>query len=93
MTHLLEADDDEDDEDEDAVVLWQENKPAFDVFVQCKWQVVITPDGKRVFMGISAVEIQAACWLCRITDSQITSVLNGVRICESTAMPILNRDS
>jgi len=80
------------DDDSETVYLWSENKPAFEVFVQCKWQVVINPDGKKEFMGITAQELQAACWLCAITDAQRADAVQGVRTCEDTALPYLNRD-
>lgn len=87
LEHIREvADEDEDDE----FVLWSENQSAFDVFVQCKWIVAITPDGRRDYMGISAVEIKAACWLCGIPGPPGAELLKGVHICESTALPILN---
>lgn len=73
--------------------LWRENRLAFDVFVQCKFLVVVNPDGKRVHMGITAQEIAAACWLCRVPADRRVEVLNGVRVCESAALPHLNKDA
>lgn len=80
------------EDDSETVYLWQENRLAFDAFVQCKFSVVVNSDGKRVHMGITAQEIKAACWLCDVPKGRRADVLQGVRICESTALPHLNKD-
>jgi hypothetical protein len=81
------------EDDSDTVYLWKENRLAFDVFVQCKFSVVIDPAGKRIHMGITAQEIAAAMWLLNTPKAERTDVLSWVRICESTALPHLNRDA
>jgi hypothetical protein len=79
------------DDDSDTVYLWPENRTAFDVFVQCKWQVQLTPEGRKFFMGITAQELQAACWLLSVAEGERAAVVAGVRICEGAALPHLNK--
>lgn len=80
------------EDDSDTVYLWRENRLAFDVFVQCKFSILVNPDGKRQYMGITAREIAAAMWMLNTPKAERADVLSCVRICESAALPHLNKD-
>lgn len=75
------------------VVVWPENLPAVDVFRRCTWttsRVTGMEVSKTVFEHIASTEIEAVCNLLRIPAESRRDVLDGVRVMEATARPLLN---
>jgi len=83
-----------DPEPEEETEPWAENKPAVDVFRRCTWTVsrISGLETVRViFEHIASTEIEAVCNLLCIPADARRQVLDGVRVMEATARPLLNR--
>lgn len=83
-----------DEDDTGEVVLWRENLTTFEVFTRCQWQTSVLSgmDGAvRVFEGISAQEIRAACELLDVPRGEWRDVVMGVSVMQAAAQPVLNQ--
>lgn len=69
--------------------IWPENWQVAQVFLACRW-ILVLGFGGAYWQGISAQEIDAACRLRCVPRAKWPEVLDGVRIMESAAQPILN---
>lgn len=81
-------------QDEEDAEPWAENRPAVEVFRRCAWVVArITgmEASRLVYEHISSGEIEAVCNLLCIPADARREVLDGVRVMEGTARPLLNR--
>ncbi len=79
---------------DEAAEPWAENQPAVDVFRRCAWEVTrITgmETSRLVYEHISSSEIESVCNLLGIPAVARRDVLDGVRVMEATARPLLNR--
>lgn len=76
------------------VVVWRENWPAVQVFRRCQWttsRITGMASSRTVFEHIAATEIESVCNLLCIPAAARMEVLDGVRVMEATARPLLNR--
>ena len=69
--------------------VWAVNWTIACVFLDCRWTLVLGIGG-AYYQGISAREIDAACRLHTVRRSERQAVLQGVRVMEAAAQPILN---
>lgn len=73
--------------------VWPENVQAYEVFRRCAWttsRITGIEKSMVVFENISSCEIEAVCNLLCIPADARRDVLDGVRVMEATARPLLN---
>lgn len=73
---------------------WAENRPAVEVFRRCAWvtsRITGMETSRLVHEYISSCEIEAVCNLLCVPADARREVLDGVRVMEATARPLLNR--
>lgn len=83
----------EDDDDAEEVVVWAENWCIVEVFTRCQWQTAIASGmagAARIWEGIHATEIRAACELLDLPRSSWADVSWGVGVMVAAARPVLN---
>ena len=81
------------EDDSGEVVVWAENWNIVEVFTRCQWQVSVLASmagAVRVWEGIAAQEVKAACELMGIPRQQWRDVLWGVAEMVQVAKPALN---
>ncbi len=69
----------------------EQNWHIVQVFIACQPQFLLPTFAKRpIYMGISAVEIQAATRLCRVPKTEFEDVLSGLRVMTRVTAEIRN---
>lgn len=76
--------DEYDDQVESEVDVLDDNWDTVQVFLRCQANWLTGGMGAPVYLGISALELDAAIRLSRIPTEQIDEVVNGVRVMELT---------
>lgn len=83
----------QDQDDTGEVVVWAENWNIVQVFTRCQWQRSVLSGmagAVRVWEGISAQEVRAACDLLDIPRAEWPDLMWGIAEMVRTAQPLLN---
>lgn len=90
---MIEEESADEDESAEAFEVWPENVETVSVFVtlETQWQVVTTPKGGLVVIGLCYQALIEAVWqACGVKYERRGEVMRGLRAMEQAAVPLLN---